>query len=421
MNYRIYPPEDLLEADVNVPLSKSISNRALIIHALAGNLDFTELPIPDCTDTMAMTEALRNVSDTINVGGAGTAMRFLTAYLAMQHGRSVTLDGDSRMRQRPISVLVNALRKCGATINYEGQEGFPPLRITGAKLSGGTLDIDASVSSQYISALLMVAPYMTDGLIINLSEDFNSLPYIDLTIDIMNRCGAEAERSGRTITVKPGTYRPTVFPSGGDWSAASYWYEIEALTSGFVTLHGLDIASRQGDRAVADIFAKLGVETSAGETPDIVELVASPELSPRLYHDFSDTPDIVQTVAVTCAMLGVPFQFTGLSTLRIKETDRMEALRRELAKVGVAIECTADTMTWNGRRLPITSMPEFDTYGDHRMAMSLAPVSIYIPGIVVRDIEVVEKSYPGFWMNLQAAGFTLTDADCNEPLPDTQP
>ncbi len=413
MNYRIYPPEDILQATVTMPLSKSVSNRALIIRALTDN-PAPPAPLADCIDTRTMQRAIGSADEHINIGDAGTAMRFLTAYYATREGRVTLLDGSERMRQRPIAPLVGALRQCGADIEYAGEEGFPPLRITGRHLTGGDMSIDATVSSQFISALLMIAPLMAGGLRLQLDGEPASLPYIDLTIDMMRRAGAEAERYNDLITVAPGAYDPAVtLPAEGDWSAASYWYEIEAITGGFLTLKGLNADSRQPDRRTISLFGALGAVTAPGEEdPADLDLTGSPDVSPRLTADLSATPDLTPAVAVTCAMIGVPFRLTGLQSLRIKECDRIAAIAAELLKIGVVTETIGDhTLTWDGRRRPIAELPVFDTYGDHRMAMALAPVSIYLPGIVVRDAGVASKSYPEFWDDLRQAGFEVTDAD----------
>jgi 3-phosphoshikimate 1-carboxyvinyltransferase len=411
MNYRIFPPDELIEATITLPLSKSMSNRALIISALTPGAHSPE-EIAVCDDTAVMTAALDSDEPAVNVGAAGTAMRFLTAYFAALSGRKVTLGGNERMCHRPIGPLVDALRSCGASISYLGEEGFPPLEIEGRKLTGGELTVRADVSSQYISALLMVAPTMDRGLTVRLEGEASSLPYIDLTLGMMNRAGAEAERERETITVKPGSYAPVDWEIEADWSAATFWYEIEAITSGFVSLRGLCEDSLQPDRRVADIFSSLGVNTEfEGEEAGVTDLLASPELSPRLNIDLSDTPDAAQAIAVTCSMIGIPFRLSGLSSLKIKETDRLQAISTELEKVGVTLERIGDhTLVWDGRRHPIIELPVFDTYDDHRMAMALAPASVYLPGIVVRDIEVVSKSYPGYWDGLREAGFRLEDA-----------
>ncbi|MDE7411095.1 MAG: 3-phosphoshikimate 1-carboxyvinyltransferase [Paramuribaculum sp.] len=411
MNYRIYPPDGILETSVTVPLSKSESNRALIINALGGY--GTDLTVARCSDTEAVQKALASTeAGEINVGNAGTAMRFLTAYFAMQEGRVVTLTGDDRMCKRPIGPLVTALRACGASIAYMGEEGFPPLRITGRLLEGGEVSVDSSMSSQFVSALLMIAPYMRCGLQLSLGDAVVSKPYMDLTVALMLKAGAEVDSEDGIITVKAGGYDKPVTRVGADWSAAAFWLEMVAVSSGFVTLRGLDKKSVQGDRAAMNLFGQLGVSCSdEPENDEDIELCGNPDVAPRLTLDMSDTPDIVQAAAVACALTGVPFMFTGVSTLRIKETDRIEALRGELFKLGIEIEAGTDYIAWGGRRMPIAEMPEFDTYGDHRMAMAFAPVALYIPGVVIRDVDVVNKSYPDYWEHLRQAGFVTEDAD----------
>lgn len=410
MNYRIIPPDGFVEARLNLPLSKSMSNRALIINALTpGAHALTE--VAECDDTHAMTDALSAAgADVINIGAAGTTMRFLTAYFATREGNSVLLDGSERMRHRPIKVLVDALRSLGAEIEYAGEEGFPPLRITGKSLGGGKLTLDASVSSQYISALLMIAPLMEHGLELTLDGEIVSRPYINMTLKMMKDAGIDSDFYLNTITVPHGTYRPTLPPIEGDWSAAAAWYEIEALSSGMVTIDNITRDSCQGDRRLADIFSRIGVDTVWEGEEGGTDLCANPDAYAHINVDFSENPDLAQYIMVTCAMLGITFRFSGLSTLAIKETDRVKAMATELAKVGIILNVESrDTVSWEGRRLPIMEMPVFDTYEDHRMAMCLAPISLYIPGIIIRDIEVVTKSYPGFWDDLRNAGFTLEE------------
>lgn len=412
MDYRIFPPEEMLEATVELPLSKSVSARALVIDAIAGC--GTAVAVADCDDTRVLAESLKRLHGDVNVGPAGTAMRFLTAYYAATDGADVTLDGNERMRRRPIGALVDSLRKLGADIEYGGEEGFPPLRIRGRRLKGGSLEIDASVSSQFTSALLMVAPTMEEALHLTMVNEVTSLPYLKMTAEMMRRRGAEVEIEGVRAHAFPGKYNARQVTVERDWSSASYWYEIAALTAGWVTLPGLTLPSLQGDSAMRVYGAKLGVVTNIED--GAAELSASPEQFSRFDQDMCDTPDLVQTVAVTAAMLGVPFRLSGVQTLRNKETDRLEALRREALKLGLVFEIENDNViSWEGRRNPIFAVPEFDTYGDHRMAMALAPVSVFLPGIVVRDVEVVSKSYPDFWEDLRGAGFIITDA--SEPLP----
>lgn len=410
MNYKIFPPDGILEAEVILPLSKSESNRALIINALC--CADVQPEVARCSDTDAVKSALASSAGEINVGNAGTAMRFLTAYFARQEGIEVILTGDERMCQRPIGPLVTALRLCGADIEYLADEGFPPLKINGRKLTGGDVEVDNAMSSQYVSALLMIAPYMSAGIRLHLGDTDVSMPYIELTINMMRLAGAEVEREDNVIIVTPKHYDMPIGSVGGDWSAAAFWLEMVAASSGFVTLKGLDKKSAQGDRKALDLFGRLGVAVEEEpENADDIELCGSPDVAPRLNLDMTDTPDIVQSLVVACALIGVPFTLSGVSNLRIKETDRLEALRRELLKIGVEMEVAEDVITWGGRRMPIAEMPEFDTYGDHRMAMAFAPVSVYIPGIVIRDAQVVSKSYPEYWEHLQQAGFEIVDAD----------
>lgn len=417
MDYRILPPDGFLEARLRLPLSKSMSNRALVINALTpGASPLEEVAVCDDTDAMRNALAHQDARE-INIGAAGTTMRFLTAYFAAKEGSDLILDGSERMRHRPIKVLVDALRSMGADIEYAGEEGFPPLHIRGKRLKGGELSLDSSVSSQYISALLMIAPAMADGLKLTFMGETVSRPYILMTLKMMEDAGIESDYFDDVVTIRPQTYRPYDFRIEGDWSAAAAWYEIDAISSGAVTIDNLARESCQGDRKLADIFERLGVTTEWEGEDGGTDLIPSPDQDARLRVDFSDTPDLAQYVIVTCVMLGIPFHFTGLSTLAIKETDRVGALTAELAKIGVFLQPEGrDVVAWEGQRRPIDSLPVFDTYDDHRMAMCLAPISIFLPGIIIRNAEVVAKSYPGFWDELRAAGFTLLDGDV--PLPD---
>ena len=410
MDYRILPPDEILEATVSLPLSKSISARALIMAALGSS---SPASVAQCEDTRVLAAALAGNDTKVDVGAAGTAMRFLTAYYASRPGVSVTLDGSPRMRRRPIAPLVNALRELGAQIEYAGEEGFPPLKINGCKLRGGEISVDSSVSSQFISAILMVAPEMEAPLTVNLAGDSVSMPYIRMTVSMMRDRDIDAEIERDTVYVRSGRYRACDKAVERDWSAAAFWYEIAAITAGWVTLSDLHDDSIQGDKALTDIFPRLGVLTEFGD--DGAELSATPDLFSRIELDLTDTPDLVQAIAVTACAISVPFRLSGVANLRLKETDRLEALRAELAKIGCIIEIEGDNViAWEGKRIPLTQMPVIDTYADHRMAMAFAPLSVFIPGIIIRDIEVVEKSYPGFWDDMRSAGFTLTDA--SEPV-----
>lgn len=410
MDYRIIPPDGYIEGHFSLPLSKSMSNRAFIISALTADATLPDITA-ECDDTIAMQKALTQGGDTVDVGAAGTAMRFLTAYYASQPGVTVTLDGSERMRQRPIGPLVDALRQLGADIEYAGEEGYPPLRIAGTRLSGGEIALDATVSSQYVSALLMIAPTMEHGLRLKLEGEAVSTPYIKMTLQMMEAAGVEAERLPDAIIVESGqSYTSPTLDVEPDWSAAAFAYEIQAIGAGETDIDGLQPESCQGDSRVSRIFEQLGVSTEWDD--DSVHLTASPESSPRLTLDMSDTPDLVPAVVVTCCMLGIPFHLTGLETLRIKECDRVDALMREMLKCGLILSAEAPgVLTWEGQRRPMEELPVFDTYDDHRMAMALAPVAIFLPGIVIRDAGVVAKSFPDYWRQLESMGFRLLDPD----------
>lgn len=415
MDYRILPPDELIEdAVVAMPLSKSVANRALILNALTR--DAACPVIPDCDDTLLLFRALDTLRETpkgaeINLQNAGTAMRFLTAYVATTEGLEATLTGSERMTRRPIGHLVKALRDCGAEIEYCGEEGFPPLHIRGRKLHGGQVRVDASVSSQFVSALLMVAPLMEQGLTVELEGEPASAPYIALTLNMMEHRGMVADRSPLSVTVDAGEYRVANDDAEGDWSAATFFYELTAISSGWFTLTGLSPASSQGDRAAMELFGRLGVVTEpSDEVPGGLDLQPSPEVFGRVDADLIDTPDMAPALVVACCTLGVPFQLVGLKSLAIKECNRLEALRREMLKLGCDVELIRDYgLEWDGHRLPIHQLPEFDTYEDHRIAMALAPVSVLIPGIVIRGAECVSKSFPEYWDALRAIGFRTLD------------
>lgn len=411
--YEIIAPETL-SADINLPASKSISNRALIIHALSGG----QLPqnLSDCDDTRAVINALRDMPETIDVGAAGTAMRFMTAYLAVTEGEHV-ITGSERMRHRPVGVLVDALRMLGATINYVAEEGYPPLHISGHPLLGGKLEIPGNVSSQFISALLLIGPVMHLGLSLHLTGEIVSRPYIDLTIHVMHGFGAEVDwTSPDTIEVQPKPYSNAPYLIENDWSASSYWYELASLypiSEANVSLRGLEDSSRQGDSVVKYIFSLLGVKTAFDEPhsgkPTTVRLTRHLDSVSQLSYDFLNCPDLAQTVVATCCGLGVTFHFTGLASLRIKETDRIVALQRELRKLGFIIQIiNNEELLWDGSVCE-PSMEPIDTYEDHRMAMAIAPLAVKFPGLRINNPEVVTKSYPDFWKDLRKACFTINN------------
>ena len=408
--YRLTAPKQL-NTTVKLPASKSISNRALIIYALSGGQHLPQ-NLSNCDDTEVIASALKEMPEEINIKAAGTAMRFMTAYLSVTPGSHV-LTGTERMKHRPIGILVDALRKLGADISYTGEEGYPPLRITGRQLEGGLLEIQGNVSSQYISALLMIGPMLKEGLTLRLMGEIISRPYIDLTLWMMGEFGADAEwTSSDTITVKPQPYKGRDYYIESDWSGASYWYELLALcpdTESEVRLTGLMDGSKQGDSIARYIFSMLGVKTEfeskeAGK-PQTVTLKRNGRCVPRLEYDFVNAPDLAQTFVVTCIAKNIPFHFKGLSTLKIKETDRILALRTELRKLGyVLTEHNGSELSWNGERCKPLDGQGIDTYEDHRMALSTAPFCFIKEGLRINNPQVVTKSYPQFWDDLEAAG-----------------
>lgn len=405
MRYQFSAPS-AIKATIQLPASKSISNRALIIHALSKGGDILS-NLSDCDDTRVMIKALTEGNEVIDILAAGTAMRFLTAYLSATSGTH-TITGTQRMQQRPIQLLVNALRDLGARIEYTGTEGYPPLRISGTTLSGPEITLKGNVSSQYISALLMIGPVLKNGLHLHLTGEIISRPYIHLTLQLMKDFGASAEWvSDHSISVKPQPYHSVPFTVESDWSAASYWYQIVALSSeAEIELTGLFHNSYQGDSRGAEVFARLGVETVFTEQG--VRLRKRGVQVQRLDEDFIDIPDLAQTFVVTCALLDIPFRFTGLQSLKIKETDRITALKAELAKLGYLLRDENDSiLIWDGERCEPQEVPVIKTYEDHRMAMAFAPAAICCPEISIAEPQVVSKSYPRYWEDLRQAGFRI--------------
>ena len=399
---------------VDLPASKSISNRALIIHALSGGSTLPE-NLSDCDDTSVIIDALRTMPEEINIKAAGTAMRFMTAYLSVTPGTHI-LTGTERMKHRPIGILVDALRMLGANIEYIGEEGYPPLRITGSTLKGGLLEIHGNVSSQYISALLMIGPMLKDGLTLRLLDHIISRPYIDLTLWMMGEFGAEAEwTSADTITVSPKPYKSRDYFIENDWSGASYWYEILALNDdpeSEIRLTGLMDGSKQGDSITRYIFSLLGVKTKLQSKkagiPQTITLKKNGHCVPKLEYDFVNCPDLAQTFVVACAAMNIPFHFTGLSTLKIKETDRIEALKTEMRKLGYVVkDIDGSELLWDGERCEPSLEQGIDTYEDHRMALAFAPYAMKHNGLVINNPQVVTKSYPHYWDHLRQAGFKV--------------
>ncbi len=388
----------------------------LIIRSLAGS-DAPLENISESDDTKLLQKALHEDTSTKDTGHAGTAMRFLTALFATRT-KQVMLTGSRRMKERPIGPLVNALRQLGATIEYLEKDGNPPLKISGAGTRGGTIDIEGGVSSQFISALMMVGPVLEGGLTINLTGELVSVPYISMTRELMKQCGVRTSFNGNRIVVPQQSYTLEQYSVESDWSAASYWYQVAALLPGSaITLPNLNKESLQGDAILVKLFEPLGVRSNFSEKG--VTLVSRKVKFPEIVeYDFSGCPDLVQTCAVTLCALDIPFRFTGTRTLMVKETDRIAALQSELHKLGFGLDSGSNGkwISWDGIRHEPEANPVIQTYHDHRMAMSFAPLAIKLGKIAIKDPRVVTKSYPGYWKDLENAGFrspfcTLSSGD----------
>ena len=379
----------------------------LIINALSGAK--TRLNnLSESDDTAVLKHALNEKAGVMDVGHAGTAMRFLTAYLATTSGE-VLLTGSQRMKERPIGPLVDALRQLGAKIEYEETEGCPPLKISGGSIRGGALNIEAGISSQFISALMMIGPVLEGGLEITLKGEVVSSTYIGMTLALMNQCGASATFDGRQILVPPGSYGMKEFTVESDWSGASYWYQVAAMLPGSgIELPHLTDNSLQGDAALTFLFEPLGVRSNFRVGGVFLDSEQKSQQT-KMEYDFTGCPDLVQTCVVTLCSMGVPFLFTGTRTLRVKETDRIMALETELKKVGFILDSDREGawIRWDGKRCEPESDPVIKTYHDHRMAMSFAPLAIALGSITIDDPEVVTKSYPGYWKDLEKAGFRI--------------
>lgn len=407
MNLKLYRSEALPESTIRISGSKSETNRLLLLKALFATIQLENTS--DSDDSEVMMKALTATGELIDIHHAGTAMRFLTAYFATQPGREVVLTGSPRMKERPIKILVEALRQLGATISYEAEEGYPPIRIVGKKLSESKVALPADVSSQYISALLLIAAGLKNGLELTLEGKITSIPYIKMTLQLLKEVGITAHFEGNTIRVVPmkEALAPVIVTVESDWSSASYFYSIVALASPgtVITLSSYKANSLQGDSALADLYQSFGVETTFENKYVVLKKTATPLQS--VTFELNHTPDIAQTIAVTCFGLGIGCHLTGLHTLKIKETDRLEALKTELEKLGAAITVTDDSLTLEAATT-ITTNVSIATYHDHRMAMAFAPLALRVP-IIIADAGVVSKSYPQFWEDLKAVGFKMED------------
>lgn len=410
MSICLQHPSAILSSSITLPSSKSISNRVLMIHQMLQQ-QFTISGLSTAADTQILKQILEQNTHTVDVGHAGTTMRFLTAYFAATEGKNVVISGSERMHQRPIKILVEALKSLGADIQYLNNEGYPPLQIKGKKLNGGAINLDGSVSSQYISALLLIAPLLNAELTINFTSTLVSKPYILMTISIMHYFGVEVTwLSENKLVVKQGNYVAKDFSVEADWSAASYWYSMVALSKkATLILKGLNKTSLQGDNAVVALYTELGVSTRY--INDGIELTKSN--SPISWKmktiDFTLFPDLAQTYAVTCAALNLPVRITGLSTLRIKETDRIVALQQELNALGFNVSVEHDDIIIHAQKEISIQQHPIATYNDHRMAMAFAPLALITDKLTIEDVAVVEKSYPHFWEDLKDVGFVINN------------
>ena len=404
------------ELKVTITGSKSETNRLLLLQALYPNLTIDNISNSD--DSKVMIEAIEKLSTVncqlsteIDVHHAGTAMRFLTAFFAIQEGKEVVLTGSSRMKERPIKILVDALNQLGAEISYEENEGFPPIRIKGKKLTQNKVLLPANVSSQYISALLLIAPKLENGLELTLEGEITSVPYIKMTLALLNEIGVKTSFENNLITVKSSEVEivSKSITVESDWSSASYWYSIVALSEiGFqVSLSSYKKNSLQGDSALIDLYKDFGVETTFNSDNSItISKTKNCQLS-IVNYQLNNCPDIAQTIAVTCFGLGIASNLTGLHTLKIKETDRLEALKIELTKLGAEILVTNDSLHLKSSS-GIKQNISVSTYQDHRMAMAFAPLALKVP-ITINQAEVVSKSYPDFWKDLKKVGFLIEE------------
>lgn len=406
-------PSKAIQGTVQLTGSKSESNRALIIRALSqGEVKVENLSA--AADTVIMNKALaladtareKGETVTVDIGPAGTAMRFLTSYLSLVPGNFV-LTGTERMQQRPIGILVDALKTLGAQIQYEKEDGFPPLKITGGMTQEKqSVRIKGNVSSQYLSSLLLIAASLKQGLILEIEGELTSRPYVTMTLDMLQEAGISHTWTDNTIEIASQEFKSTTIYVEPDWSAASYWYAMVALSEkGEIVLPGLKAHSLQGDIAIVDIMAHFGVASSFQE--DGLHIVKVNKGSDKVLFDFKACPDLAQTIVALAAAIGRDISITGVETLKIKETDRLAALKNEIEKFGATIVADGETYHVKTKEAYAPKQVTFDTYEDHRMAMAFAPLALIFDEVTINDPVVVEKSYPDFWEHLQQQGFTI--------------
>jgi 3-phosphoshikimate 1-carboxyvinyltransferase len=394
------------DSQLNITGSKSETNRLLLLKALFPNITLANTSNSD--DSEVMQKALAGNDEIVDIHHAGTAMRFLTAYFSVNEGREVVLTGSSRMQERPIKILVEALAQLGVEISYEKEVGYPPIRIKGKKVTDSKVTLAANVSSQYISALLLVASKLDNGLELTLEGEITSIPYIKMTLALLADLDIKTSFEGNVIKVFPKESVETKeMVVESDWSSASYFFSLVALSDAAkITLSSYKENSLQGDSELVSLYEKMGVKTTFQNNKMTLEKVSGFNYE-DVNFELNNTPDIAQTIVVTCLGLGIGCHLTGLHTLKIKETDRLEALRIELTKLGANISVTNDSLTLL-RSGDINHDVHIATYNDHRMAMAFAPLAIKVP-IIIDDAEVVSKSYPDFWNDLKSLNFQITE------------
>ena len=405
MNLLLQTTHSNLKAQIAVTGSKSETNRLLLLQALFPNITLTNTSNSD--DSEVMQKALKGNEEIIDIHHAGTAMRFLSAYFATQEGREVVLTGSSRMQERPIKVLVEAIAQLGAKITYEKEVGYPPIRIKGQKITASKVNMAANVSSQYISALLLIAPKLENGLELVLEGEITSVPYIKMTLALLNDLDIQTSFEGNVIKVFPKQEVETKeMVVESDWSSASYFFSLVALSDeASISLTSYKENSLQGDSALVEIYKQMGVVSHFEN--NVLCLSKMPNFKPETLNlELNNTPDIAQTIVVTCLGLGIGCYLTGLHTLKIKETDRLEALRIELTKLGGNITVTNDSLTLEASDT-INHNIKIATYNDHRMAMAFAPLALKVP-IIIENADVVSKSYPDFWEDMKSLGFIIS-------------
>tara|TARA_B100001094_G_scaffold107070_1_gene103088 strand:+ start:9760 stop:10986 length:1227 start_codon:yes stop_codon:yes gene_type:complete len=407
MNFLVSHPSKKIKNSFNISGSKSESNRLLILKHLLGNIEINNLS--DSDDTNVLRLSLSSKSQIIDVGHAGTAMRFLTSYLSIQENKSYEIYGSERMHNRPIKILVDSLNDLGADIKYLGKKGYPPLKINGKKFDKFNVHLDANISSQYISALILIAPSLKKGLVINLKGDVTSRPYIEMSLSMLRRIGVKATFVNNRIDIKPFIIEEKIVQIvESDWSSLSYFYSIAALSNESDLNIGFYFSnSIQGDKKLIEIYQKFGVQTLFAN--DTINLKKDKDfiLPEKLIFELNDHPDLAQTISVTCFGLGVACDLYGLKTLKIKETDRLIALKNELEKLGAKVDITNQSLHLK-KRTKFNPYVIIDTYEDHRMAMAFTPLALLKP-IIINNPKVISKSFPSFWKTLSKLCFEISE------------